>query len=109
VFLGGVPYYVRDNQACEHLKADFRAAEKRRADRELAAAEEQERNAKANPQAPDETITDELLQRAQQHSLQDAFDRAYAWITEPSITAIREPPLLRVGCRRHTRKPIFGP
>lgn len=54
IFLGGLPYYVRDSQACELLKADFRAAEKRRADKELAAAKEQERRAKANPQAPDD-------------------------------------------------------
>src|SRR5277367_2551500 len=29
VFLIGLPYYVRDNRACELLKADLRAAEER--------------------------------------------------------------------------------
>jgi hypothetical protein len=79
VFLGGLPYYIRDNQACEHLKADFRAAEKRRADKELAAAKEQERRAKANPQAPDDT--------------EDTFERLLARYAEPDTdTALKSRP-----------------
>lgn len=79
MFLGGLPYYIRDNQACEHLKADFRAAEKRRADKELAAAKEQERRAKANPQAPDDT--------------EDTFERLLARYAEPDTdTALKSRP-----------------
>ena len=81
VFLGGLPYYVRDNQACEHLKVDLHAAEKRRADKELAAVEEQERRAKAKPQVPDDTT-----------KTVDPFAAAEEWVSEPSLTALDSRP-----------------
>jgi hypothetical protein len=94
-FLVGLPYYVRDNQACERLKAELHAAEERRPDKELAGVKEQERRAKANPQAPDDNAkleADFENLYAKYHGPSEHEQHSSAWASEPSLTALESRP-----------------
>jgi hypothetical protein len=73
------PYYVRDDRACERLKANLKTVY----DWEVRAPEI------ARPQTG--INWDATMNRLNEMDL---------W---------GEPPLLRVRCRRHSRKQIFGP